>query len=180
MIIDSAIGVEQAVFASVAAWRVLALFADFVAVVITGEAFVDIDTGKVAFAVVTSVTAAAATVVVRAFINIVTLESTFGVRTGITAVATTIINGTFIDVRDLASVGHTAPLVTIVDQAGAVRGHQTRHATAKAGVATAPTAGNVVINAAHGDVEIVLRPIEAAIAIPITIPIARAIAGAVI
>ena len=44
LVIDSAIGVEQAVFASVAAWRVLALLADFVAVVITGEAFVDVGT----------------------------------------------------------------------------------------------------------------------------------------
>ena len=53
----------------------------------------------------------------------------------------------------------------------AIRGHQTRHAGAKARVATAPTARDVVINAAHGDVDIV--------AIAITITSARAVAGPV-
>jgi hypothetical protein len=74
--------------------------------------------------------------------------------------------GTFIDVLRLASVGHTGPLVTLINEPSTVRSHQAFHTAAKARAATTTPTGDIIINGAHGDVPIfkgVIKTITTAI-----------------
>ena len=85
--------------------------------------------------------------------------------------------GTFIDVLRLASVGHTGPLVTLINEPSTVRSHQAFHTAAKARVATTTPTGDIIINGAHGDVPIfkgLIKTITAPVTIAVTTAIHRA------